>query len=224
MQTSRKLILLLLATLFAVVLFLAALVWRAALAWPAPMAILLTAVGAACFAAVLLLGYKRAAGTETRAASASPAPPRPPAAGSRRAAPPAAPRTPRPPAGPTPDGTILLFNNDRPGGEFGGDHAFAGGRRGLRLSWEIDGVAQNAVIFDFPIVIGRDENCQIVISLPSISRRHARIARENYEYILTDLGSSNGSIVNGERTSGGARLAPGCRVELGGVQLKIEFI
>ncbi len=49
------------------------------------------------------------------------------------------------------------------------------------------------------ITIGRDINADIVISVPEISRRHARFRRGAGGFVLEDLGSTNGTFVNGKR-------------------------
>jgi len=51
------------------------------------------------------------------------------------------------------------------------------------------------------ILIGREPDCTFQIDSPGISRRHARLYFQNNQYLLEDLGSSNGTFVNGERIS-----------------------
>ncbi|UCC30661.1 MAG: SpoIIE family protein phosphatase [Phycisphaerales bacterium] len=48
-----------------------------------------------------------------------------------------------------------------------------------------------------PIVIGRDSSCEIPLDDPSASRRHARFAPTAHGYLVEDLGSKNGTLVNG---------------------------
>ncbi|MEO1336633.1 MAG: FHA domain-containing protein, partial [Myxococcota bacterium] len=43
------------------------------------------------------------------------------------------------------------------------------------------------------VVIGRDEDCQLVMQDIAVSRRHARIAFKGDHFMLTDLGSGNGT-------------------------------
>ena len=50
-------------------------------------------------------------------------------------------------------------------------------------------------------VIGRIEGNDLVIAEPSVSRRHARLLRQGEQVLLEDLGSSNGTFVNGQRLS-----------------------
>ena len=55
------------------------------------------------------------------------------------------------------------------------------------------------ILVDQPeLIIGRDEECDLFIPERQVSRRHARIAVEGDRYILTDLGSKNGTFVNGQ--------------------------
>jgi adenylate cyclase len=58
-------------------------------------------------------------------------------------------------------------------------------------------------------LIGRSSNCQVVLPDTCISRRHTLIQQQNEdEYWLVDLGSSNGTRLNGKRLSQPCRLKP----------------
>jgi serine/threonine-protein kinase len=58
-----------------------------------------------------------------------------------------------------------------------------------------------------------------------ISRRHARVMREsNGQFLIEDLGSTNGTYVNGERILGAQVLKPGDNVELGDTKLTVEAL
>ncbi len=48
-----------------------------------------------------------------------------------------------------------------------------------------------------PLVIGRMPECSIVLSDPNVSRRHAEVLRMNDAFMIRDLGSTNGTRVNG---------------------------
>ena len=65
------------------------------------------------------------------------------------------------------------------------------------------------------VVIGRDDGVEIVISTPAVSRRHARLMLEGDSYAIEDLGSSNGTFVNGDRLIGRRKLQHGDEVRLG---------
>ena len=51
-------------------------------------------------------------------------------------------------------------------------------------------------------VIGRDPMADIVISDPEVSRQHARLTHSEDGYRIQDLGSTNGTFVNGQRLAG----------------------
>ncbi|HET9587876.1 MAG TPA: FHA domain-containing protein [Anaerolineales bacterium] len=65
------------------------------------------------------------------------------------------------------------------------------------------------------IVIGRDPSVDLPVASPAVSRRHARFVREGDGYILEDLGSSNGTYLNGERLAGRHPLKSGDEIRLG---------
>jgi DNA-binding winged helix-turn-helix (wHTH) protein len=73
------------------------------------------------------------------------------------------------------------------------------------------------------IVIGRDEDADVPIGSLSVSRRHAivHVSPEGAE--LEDLGSKNGTSVNGRRVSR-ARLATGDVIRVGSVVISFEFL
>ncbi|MGA2382019.1 MAG: FHA domain-containing protein [Gemmatimonadales bacterium] len=74
-----------------------------------------------------------------------------------------------------------------------------------------------------PIVnIGRADYCDIVIPDDSVSSQHAKLTRREGIWVLTDLGSTNGTLVDGEKVEGDVPLAPGAFVRFGDVQLVFE--
>jgi pSer/pThr/pTyr-binding forkhead associated (FHA) protein len=69
-----------------------------------------------------------------------------------------------------------------------------------------------------PVVnIGRGDYNDIVIGDPSVSTMHAKLQRREAIWILTDLGSTNGTFVEGERLSGETPLSPGTTIRFGDV-------
>ena len=73
-------------------------------------------------------------------------------------------------------------------------------------------------------LVGREAG--LAMSLPSestVSRRHASIRREaSGEVIVTDLGSTNGTFVNGMRLQGETALRPGDQIQFGQVKFRYE--
>ncbi|MCX7934897.1 MAG: FHA domain-containing protein [Planctomycetota bacterium] len=68
------------------------------------------------------------------------------------------------------------------------------------------------------LTIGRHQSCGLVLADPSVSACHARIEFEGGQYIIRDLGSTNGVLVNGQKVKAKA-LRPGMRIRLGKVSL-----
>ena len=71
------------------------------------------------------------------------------------------------------------------------------------------------------VAMGRAKDCDIVVADLNVSRRHAEVRLENGEHWLVDLGSTNGTSVNGKRVSR-AKLENGDRIELGSTVLVFE--
>lgn len=65
------------------------------------------------------------------------------------------------------------------------------------------------------LTIGRDSGNEIVINDAEVSRRHARLTFQGGKYVLEDLGSTNGTFVNGQRLAGPRVLKPGEVVSFG---------
>jgi pSer/pThr/pTyr-binding forkhead associated (FHA) protein len=61
-------------------------------------------------------------------------------------------------------------------------------------------------------VLGRQAECDVLLTEGHASRKHARLMLADGNYWLEDLGSSNGSFVNGSRITGRVRLASGDRL------------
>jgi FHA domain-containing protein len=72
-----------------------------------------------------------------------------------------------------------------------------------------------------PIRIGRAPDCELVLRDSRVSRRHARLTARDGVLVLTDLGSTNGTRVNGHRVSE-VVLGAGDRITMGETVLTIE--
>jgi len=74
-----------------------------------------------------------------------------------------------------------------------------------------------------PVVnIGRAEYNDIVIPDDSVSSQHAKLTRREGVWMLTDVGSTNGTMVDGEAVTGDVPIAPGAFVRFGDVSLVFE--
>jgi predicted component of type VI protein secretion system len=75
------------------------------------------------------------------------------------------------------------------------------------------------------IFVGRDATCDIVINDAEISRRHAKLTLQGDSYVLEDLGSTNGTFVDGQRLMGPHPLKSGDLVLFGeNVSLSYEAV
>lgn len=81
---------------------------------------------------------------------------------------------------------------------------------------------KNFVLFGENI-IGRGANAEIPVASGNLSRHHARVLFVNDKYVLEDLGSTNGSKVNGARVHSHA-LAEGDLVELGDAVFRFSLV
>ena len=77
------------------------------------------------------------------------------------------------------------------------------------------------------LYLGRNPECELSISDPAVSRRHARLWVNPTQIVIEDLGSQNGVHVNGERIQGPRELHPGdviriCSHELQLVEPEVE--
>ena len=63
--------------------------------------------------------------------------------------------------------------------------------------------------------IGRSRQCDVVVEDPNVSRQHAEVRPRANGWVLVDLGSTNGSILNGRRIERPEPLAPGDTIEVG---------
>ena len=79
------------------------------------------------------------------------------------------------------------------------------------------------VMCDHPITIGRDERADLTLSDGSISRAHCMVDRFEEGYILVDLGSTNGTTLNGERVSDRAPLQPGDKIFIGASVIRFAY-
>lgn len=141
-----------------------------------------------------------------------PAPP-PPAASAPPPAPAAAP-DPQQPSAPPP-GARQRLNDTMHGAPSGAATAPApgplasllirsGARKGERVAIRV------------PVVnIGRADYNDVVLAEESVSTQHAKLQRREGVWVLVDLGSTNGSFVDGERVEGEAPVTPGATLRFG---------
>ena len=72
------------------------------------------------------------------------------------------------------------------------------------------------------VAVGRAADVGIRLDSPQVSRRHARVRRRHGVVEVTDLGSSNGTLVNGRPVRTWTRVVPGDRLEFGALAFHLE--
>ena len=96
---------------------------------------------------------------------------------------------------------------EAPGGAAVGALALSDGRR--------------VSIGEEPVSIGRLPECDIALSDPNVSRRHAEVRRRGNDFMVIDLGSTNGTKVNGAGVKE-RRLVDGDEITVGGTRVRFE--
>ena len=85
----------------------------------------------------------------------------------------------------------------------------------------VDG--KRMVIGPTGVTIGRSRQCDVVIDDPNMSRQHAEIRPRGGSWVLTDLGSTNGSCLNGRRIDHPEVIKPGDEIEVGTSTIQFEL-
>jgi hypothetical protein len=73
------------------------------------------------------------------------------------------------------------------------------------------------------VTLGRSRQCDVVLNDPNVSREHAEIRPRGGSWVLRDLGSTNGSRLNGRTVEGSEVVKPGDQIELGATVLRFEL-
>ena len=89
------------------------------------------------------------------------------------------------------------------------------------LQGSIQGKDIHQELGDSVVVLGRSPHCDIVVGDASVSRRHAEIRPESGGFLLCDLGSRNGTRLNGRTLQSAAMLRPHDRIGLAAVELVV---
>ena len=71
------------------------------------------------------------------------------------------------------------------------------------------------------MIVGRDPQCELPIDHPMVSWHHARLARTSEGTTVEDLGSLNGTFVDGVRVSGRMKITPGQDVGIGSFRFQL---
>jgi serine/threonine-protein kinase len=94
---------------------------------------------------------------------------------------------------------------------------------GLRLRVTAGNATGSEIQVKDELLIGREASQEGRLGQDAeISRQHARIARSGAAFSIEDLGSTNGTFVNGRRITGPEILSPGDRIQVGATTLVVQ--
>jgi hypothetical protein len=129
-----------------------------------------------------------------------------------------APEAQPPPVGAQASGRTMVYSTASRLAEPLEERARSRARKALLL---LDG--RRMVVGSEGVAIGRSRSCDLVLDDPNVSRRHAEIRPRGGSWVLVDLGSTNGSRINGRSIEGSEVVKPGDEIELGSTRLTFEL-
>jgi DNA-binding winged helix-turn-helix (wHTH) protein len=122
-------------------------------------------------------------------------------------------------------GSTLIRTVHRHGYAFAGEvRVLSGGAtrdagRSYRLFW----YERELVLDEGETILGRSRDATLFIDDEGVSRRRARIAISGDDVLVEDLGSKNGTMVNGERVTGPTRIQDAATIRIGSVTLTFRM-
>ena len=92
----------------------------------------------------------------------------------------------------------------------------------------IERSAEDKPIREIPIpqsefLIGRGADCELRLAVPDVSRHHCLIRLTNDEATIEDLGSSNGTLLNGNRVRSASPLHSGDLIQMGESRFVVDL-
>lgn len=116
----------------------------------------------------------------------------------------------------------IRIDDDLKQGRFGIASQTVASEAGTRSGWIVMPSGDRIELVEDNNLVGRLTDCAVIITDSNTSRHHARITRSGTGFVVADLGSTNGTFVNGERVSADHRLGDGDEIRVGTVSLRFE--
>lgn len=117
---------------------------------------------------------------------------------------------------------VELVVSDRLGvGRFDVEGRFREGPGGAGAGSLMLPTGQRFTLAEYPVSVGRKPECNIVLADPNVSRNHAEIRPHGEGFLLVDLGSTNGTKVNGVKVSQ-HQLRDGDEISFGNTRIRFE--
>jgi hypothetical protein len=115
-----------------------------------------------------------------------------------------------PPVAPPPAGRTMIYSTAGRMAEPLEERARARSHTALLLMG-----GRRLVVGPAGVTLGRSRQCDVMVDDPNVSRTHAEVRPRGGSWVLSDLGSTNGSRLNGHRLDGPEVLKAGDEIELG---------
>ena len=116
----------------------------------------------------------------------------------------------------------LSVDNDLRGGRFGIISQLKQAAGGLGAGSLVLPSGERVALGEHVTTVGRLPECTISINDSNVSRNHAEVRTGTNAYVVVDLGSTNGTMVNGARVVGEQRLNDGDIVSFGSTHVRFE--
>jgi len=116
----------------------------------------------------------------------------------------------------------LLVDNSLKVGRFGISSQLKQASGGLGAGSLVLPSGERVPLGERTTTVGRLPECTITINDSNVSRNHAEIRPGTTSYIVVDLGSTNGTMVNGSRIAAEHRLSDGDIVSFGSTHVRFE--
>lgn len=116
----------------------------------------------------------------------------------------------------------LRVDNSLKPGRFGITSQIKAAESGRRPGTIVMPTGERITLDEGRNLIGRLADCKVIITDGNTSRHHAVIQRAGSGFVVSDLGSTNGTFVNGDRLMADHRLADGDTITVGTVALRFE--
>ncbi len=88
--------------------------------------------------------------------------------------------------------------------------------------WTLDFGGWRAPVPNRAVTVGRALDCDVVVPSPRVSRHHAELRPGSGGLELRDLGSTNGTTVDGQPVADTVVVLPGARIAFGGIEARLE--